>query len=66
MRVPDGNEQMAHSQIVVVIAFSLTFDMDVALVFHRRPLGNVGFRCHVSIAVYHHVCRYVTVCFCLF
>ena len=33
---PCGNEQMAHSQIVVVIAFSLTFEMDVALVLHRR------------------------------
>ena len=40
---PGGNEQMAHSQIVVVIAFSLTFEMDVALVLHRRPFGNVGF-----------------------
>ena len=42
---PGGNEQMAHSQIVVVIAFSLTFEMDVALVLHRRPFGNVGFHC---------------------
>ena len=33
---PVGNEQMAHSQIVVAIAFSLIFEMDVALVFHRR------------------------------
>ena len=40
---PSGNKQMAHSQIAVVIAFSLTFEMDVRLVFHRRPLGNVGF-----------------------
>ena len=42
---PGGNEQMAHSQIVVVIALSLTFEMDVALVLHRRPFGNVGFHC---------------------
>ena len=33
---PGGDEQMAHSQIVVVIAFSLIFEMDVALVLHRR------------------------------
>ena len=33
---PWGNEQMAHSQIVIVIAFSLTFEMGVALVLHRR------------------------------
>ena len=39
------NKHMAHSQIVVVIAFSLTFEMDVALVLHRRPFGNVGFHC---------------------
>ena len=52
---PSGNTQMAHSQIVVVIAFSLTFDMDVVLVLHGRPLGNVGFRCHFSIAVYNHL-----------
>ena len=45
------NKQMAHSQIVVVIAFSLGFEMGVALVLHRRPLGNVCFRCRVSIAV---------------
>ena len=45
------NKQMAHSQIVVVIAFSLSFDMDVALVRHRRPLGNVCFHCRLSIAV---------------
>ena len=66
VRVPGGNEQMAHSQVVVLIAFSLTFEMDVALVFRRRPLGNVGFHCRFSIAVYHHVSRYVIVCFCLF
>ena len=46
-----GNTQMAHSQIVVVIEFSLLFEMDVALVLHGRPLGNVGFHCHLSIAV---------------
>ena len=45
------NKQMAHSQIVVVIAFSLSFEMDVALVRHRRPLGNVCFHCRLSIAV---------------
>ena len=61
VRVPGGNEQMAHSQIVVVIAFSLTFEMDVALVFHRRPLGNAGFHCRFSIAVYHHLSEYVIV-----
>ena len=45
------NKQMAHSQIVVVIAFSLSFEMDVVLVLHRRPLGNVCFHCCLSIAV---------------
>ena len=35
---PGGNEQMAHSQIVVVIVFSLMFEMDDAIVLHRRPL----------------------------
>ena len=45
------NKQMAHSQIVVVITFSLSFEMDVALVLHRRPLGNVCFHCRLSIAV---------------
>ena len=63
---PSGNTQMAHSQIVVVIAFSLTFEMDVALVLHGRPLGNVGFHCHVSIAVYHHLFGLSSFCFCLF
>ena len=33
----DGNEQMAHSQIVVVIAFSSSFETDVCLVRHLRP-----------------------------
>ena len=33
---------------------------------HRRPLGNAGFHCRFSIAVYHHLSRYVIVCFCLF
>ena len=61
-----GNKQMAHSQIVVVIAFSLRFDMDVALVLHGRPLGNEGFHCHLPIAIYHHLFRFVIVCFCLF
>ena len=37
---------MAHSQIVVVIVFSMYFETDVVLVFHRRPLGNCCFRCH--------------------
>ena len=63
---PVGNEQMAHSQIVVAIAFSLIFEMDVALVFHRRrPFGNAGFNCRFSITVYHHLVWYVIVCFCL-
>ena len=57
---------MAHSDIVVVIVFSLSFDMDVALVFHRRPLGTVGFYCHLSIAVYDHLFRYVVIGICLF
>ena len=61
-----GNKQMAHSQLVVVIAFSLTFAMDFALVLHGRPLGNVGFHCHLSIAVYHRLFRFVIVCFCSF
>ena len=38
-----GNKQMAHSQIVVVIAFSFAFDMDVVFVYHRRPFGNICF-----------------------
>ena len=42
---------MAHSQIAVVIAFSLTFEMDVRLVFHRRPLGNVGFHSQLPFAM---------------
>ena len=63
---PGGNEQMAHSQIVVAIAFSLTFEMDVALVRRRRPLGKTCFQCRFSIAVYHHLFRYVMVCFRLF
>ena len=33
---------MAHSQIVVVIAFSITFGIDATIVRHRRPLGNLG------------------------
>ena len=57
---------MAHSQIVVVIAFSITFRIDATIVRHRRPLGNFGFRCCFSVAVYHDLSRYVTVCFCLF
>ena len=57
---------MAHSQIVVVIAFSITFGIDATIVRHRRPLGNLGFRCCFSVAVYHDLSRYVTVCFCLF
>ena len=63
---PGDNEQMAHSQIVVVIVFSLTFEMDAVSVLHRRPIGNAGFHCRVSIAGYHHLSRYVIVCFCLF
>ena len=47
-----GNKQMAHSQIIVVIVFSLVFEMDVALVLHGRPLGDVGFHCHLSIVVF--------------
>ena len=45
------NKQMAHSHIVVVIAFSLSFEMDGALVLHQRPLGKVCFHCRLSIAV---------------
>ena len=63
---PGSNEQMAHSQIVVVIAFPLTFEMDVALVLHRRPLGNARLHCRCSIAVCYHLSRYVIVCFRLF
>ena len=63
---PGGNEQMAHSQIVVVIAFSLIFEIDVAIVLHRRPFGNVDFQCRFSIAVPHHLFLYVIVCFGLF
>ena len=33
---PSGNKQMAHSQLVVVIAFSLVFEMDVALVLSSQ------------------------------
>ena len=61
-----GNKQMAHSYIVVVIAFSLTFEMDVALVVHGRPLGNAGFHCYLSIAIYHYLFLFVSVRFCLF
>ena len=56
---PGGNEQMAHSQIVVVIVFSLIFEMDIALVLHRRPIGNIGFQCRFSICFCYHVPRYV-------
>ena len=58
-----GDEQMAHSQIVVVIAFSSMFEMDVALVFHWCPFGNSGFHCHILFSVYHHLFRYVILCF---
>ena len=61
-----GNKQMAHSQIVIVIEFSLLFEMDVALVLHGLSLGNVGFHCHLSIAVYHRLFRlssFAFVCF---
>ena len=59
---------MAHSQILVVIPFSMTFEMDVDLVRHWFPFGNVCFCCHLSIAVYHfcELFRYVIVCFFLF
>ena len=40
--------------------------MDVALVFLRCPFCNFSFQCHLSIAVYHQLFRYVIVCFCLF
>ena len=63
---PDGNKQMAHSQIVVVIVFSLIFEVDVVSVLRRCPLGNVGFQCRFEIAVYNHLFRYVIVCLCLF
>ena len=42
---PGGNEQMAHSQIVVAIVFSFFVEMDVAVAVHLRLLGNVGFSC---------------------
>ena len=62
---PGGNEQMAHSHIVVAIVFSLFFEMDVAVVVHLRLLGNVGFSCRDSISVYHHLYRlsFAFVCF---
>ena len=63
---PNGNKLMAHSQIVVVISLSLTFEMDVALVVHGRPLGNAGFHCYLSIAIYHYLFLFVSVRFCLF
>ena len=46
---PDGNKQMAHSQIVVVFVFSLTFEVDVVSVLHRCPLGNAGFHCRFQL-----------------
>ena len=52
---PSGSKQMAHSKIVVVIAFSFLFEMDVVLVLHRRPLGNVDFLCHISIVFCRHL-----------
>ena len=36
---------MAHSQIVVVIAFPFAFEMVFLFVFHRRPLGNACLPC---------------------
>ena len=33
---------MAHSQIVVVIAFSITFGIYATIMRHRRPLGNLA------------------------
>ena len=42
---PDGNEQMAHSQIVVVIVFPFSFEVDVVSVLHQCPLGSAGFHC---------------------
>ena len=47
---------MAHSQIVIVIAFSLFFEMDVSLVLHRLPFGNIGFHCQLPFAM---------ICFCM-
>ena len=58
---PSGNKQMAHSQIAVVIAFSLTFEMDVRLVFHRRPLGNVGFHRQLAFTM---ICSGMLTFFC--
>ena len=41
---PSDNNQMAHPQIVVVIALSLTFEMDVVVVVpHLFPFDCVGF-----------------------
>ena len=50
------NKQMAH---VVVIALSLVFEMDVALVFHWFQFGDVGFHWLISIAVHDGLLRYV-------
>ena len=60
------NKQMAHLQIVVVIAFSLILEMDVALVLHCRPLGNACVHCRFFQSPFIIICLGMSSFACLF